>query len=217
MEEKLNWFEKVLEWVNKYGLLNILKAGFGFLFVSYIIFISLNPGIIYEKVISYIQTQHNTNQVTRQEVDLKIRYILKDLLTETNADRAWVVEYHNGTSGLGGLPFTYGILNNEETAPDITSVSSHYKDFMLSDYLFIMETSKDGGWIGNIEDIKNIDSRMYYSFKSNGVNEVAFFFLKSEERDIGIVGLSFCKKEMQDNTWVKLRDSAFKISVLLNK
>lgn len=66
----------------------IIESGFGFIFISYVIIISTNPGIIYEKVVNYIQTVHNANQVIRQEADLKVRYILKDLLNDTNADRA---------------------------------------------------------------------------------------------------------------------------------
>lgn len=217
MENKLNWFGKVLEWVDKYGLWKIIKGGFGFIFISYVIIISTNPGIIYDKVVSYIETIHNTNQVIRQEADLKVRYILKDLLNNTNADRAWVIEYHNGTSGLGGLPFTYGIMNSEETEPGVASVSSHYKDFLLSDYLFILETSKKGGWFGDVEDIKELDRRMYYTFKSNDVNKIAIFYLKSEDRDIGILGLSYCDNEMPVDTWVKLRDAGIKVSIILNK
>lgn len=217
MENKLKWFGQVLDWVNKYGLWQIIKGGCAFIFVSYVFIISLNPGIIYDKVATYIENVHNVNQVTRQDADIKIRYILKDLRLSTNADRAWVIEYHNGTSGLGGLPFTYGIMNNEELEEGVNSVSRHYRDFLLSEYLFILETSKQGGWIGSVEDIKPYDTKMYYSFKSNSVNSLALFYLKSEDRDIGVVGLSYCDNEMPEDTWVKLRDAGIKISIILNK
>jgi hypothetical protein len=36
-------------------------------------------------------------------------------------------------------------MNSEETELGVAPVSSHYKDFLLSDYLFILETSKKGG------------------------------------------------------------------------
>lgn len=107
--------------------------------------ITLNPSIVYNKVVTYIEQTHNSKTIARNEATLKIKYKLKELLQSTNADRAWVIEYHNGTTGLGGLPFTYGIMNSEETEPGVAPVSSHYKDFLLSDYLFILETSKKGG------------------------------------------------------------------------
>lgn len=217
MENKLNWFGKVLEWVDKYGLLKIFKAGIGLIFISYVMVITLNPSIVYNKVVTYIEQTHNSKTIARNEATLKIKYKLKELLQSTNADRAWVIEYHNGTYGLGGLPFTYGIMNNEELEEGMCSVSRHYRDFLLSEYLFILETSKQGGWIGSVEDIKQYDTKMYYSFKSNGVNKLALFYLKSEDRDIGVVGLSYCDNEMPEDTWVKLRDAGIKISIILNK
>lgn len=217
MENKLNWFGKVLEWVDKYGLLKIFKAGIGLIFISYVMVITLNPSIVYNKVVTYIEQTHNSKTIARNEATLKIKYKLKELLQSTNADRAWVIEYHNGTTGLGGLPFTYGIMNNEELEEGMCSVSRHYRDFLLSEYLFILETSKQGGWIGSVEDIKQYDTKMYYSFKSNGVNKLALFYLKSEDRDIGVVGLSYCDNEMPEDTWVKLRDAGIKISIILNK
>ena len=145
MENKLNWFGKVLEWVDKYGLLKIFKAGIGLIFISYVMVITLNPSIVYNKVVTYIEQTHNSKTIARNEATLKIKYKLKELLQSTNADRAWVIEYHNGTTGLGGLPFTYGIMNNEELEEGMCSVSRHYRDFLLSEYLFILETSKQGG------------------------------------------------------------------------
>lgn len=91
-------------------------------------------------------------------------------------------------------------MTNEKLAEGICSVSGHYKDFLLSDYVFIMESSKKGGWIGNIDEIKSKDERLYYAFKSNNVDNLAIFYLRSETEDIGVIGLSYCEKEMTENT-----------------
>ena len=58
------------------------------IFVSYIMIISLNPGIIYEKVRTYIETDHSIKQELRKEATIKINYILDDLLRQSGADRA---------------------------------------------------------------------------------------------------------------------------------
>ena len=217
MENKLKWFEKVIEWVNKYSIWSIIKAGFVMIFVSYVMVISLNPGIIYERVIEYVTKVHNENQDRREQASVKINYILKELIETTNCDRAWVIEYHNGTSGLGGLPFTYGIMNSEIISDGVMSVSAHYKDFLLSEYPFILETSKYGGWKGNVEDILASDRKLYYAFKSNEVNDIAWFYLQSEDRDIGIIGISYCKSKMPKGAWEKLRDAGVRVSIILNK
>ena len=88
MENKLNWFGKVLEWVDKYGLLKIFKAGIGLIFISYVMIITLNPSIVYNKVVTYIEQIHNSKTIARNEATLKIKYKLKELLQSTNADRA---------------------------------------------------------------------------------------------------------------------------------
>ena len=217
MENKLKWFGTVLEWIQKYSIWAFLKAGFVMIFVSYVMVISLNPGIIYERVMTYITDTHTEYQNKRNEATIKINYILKELMENTNADRAWVIEYHNGTSGLGGLPFTYGIMNAEILEDDTYSVSSHYKDFLLSEYPFILETSKNGGWIGNVEEIKRSDKKLYYAFKSNDISNIAWFYLQSEDQDIGIVGISYCDNEIPKNVWKTLREAGVRISIILNK
>lgn len=58
------------------------------IFVSYIMVISLNPGIIYEKVKTYIEVDHSNKQELRKEATIKINYILDDLLRQSGADRA---------------------------------------------------------------------------------------------------------------------------------
>lgn len=217
MENKLKWFGTVLEWIQKYSIWSFLKAGFVMIFVSYVMVISLNPGIIYERVVDYVTEIHNNDQSKRLDASVRINYILNDLMRVTNADRAWVIEYHNGTSGLGGLPFTYGIMNSEIISDDVNPVSSHYKDFLLSEYPFILETSPAGGWIGNVEDIQNKDRKLYYAFKSNSITNIAWFYLKSEDKDIGVIGISYCNNEMPEDVWVKLREAGIRVSVILNK
>lgn len=58
------------------------------IFVSYVMVISLNPGIIYERVTEYVTKVHNENQDRREQASVKINYILKELIETTNCDRA---------------------------------------------------------------------------------------------------------------------------------
>lgn len=58
------------------------------IFVSYVMVISLNPGIIYERVVDYVTEIHNNDQSKRLDASVRINYILNDLMRVTNADRA---------------------------------------------------------------------------------------------------------------------------------
>ena len=216
MEDKLKWFGKVLEWVDKYGLVKIFKTGIAIIFISYVMIITLNPSIIYNRLLTYIEQVHTDKVDKRNEATIKIRYQLKELLLSTNADRAWVIEYHNGTSGLGGLPFTYGIMNMEECKEGISPVSAHYRDFLLSDYVSIIELSKYNYWVGNVEKFKDTDERLYYALKSNQVNNIAVFFIKTAtNKDIGMLGLSYCK-DIPEDAICKLYNVGLRVSILLN-
>lgn len=73
-----------------------------------------------------------------------MKYLLKELLISSNADRAWLIEYHNGTKSLTGLPFLYGSMTSEEVKEGVRPVSNHFNDFVLSDFLFILNASKRG-------------------------------------------------------------------------
>lgn len=215
MDTKLNWLDKSLQLAKNYSFFMIIKAGMVIVFFSYIFYLAQNPQIIYYKLQEKIESIHQDRHLKRTEVSIKMKYLLKDLLVSSNADRAWLIEYHNGTKSLTGLPFLYGSMTSEEVKEGVRPVSNHFNDFVLSDFLFILNASKRGYWYGNIEDIKEQDTKSYHLLKATGVKDIALFYLKSGKQDIGIVGLSYTKSEMPENILSILYSNGISASMIL--
>lgn len=215
MKTKLEIFEKVLAWVDKYGIWKIIKAGFATVFISYVLVISFNPGIIYDRFIKYKEEIHQQELVERDIASEKIKYELKLLRETINADRVWTIEFHNSMYGLGGLPFKWGIMNYEETEPGVIPVSGQYGDFVLTRFP-LLSISEDT-WCGSIEEVKEIDPTLYHSLVSNGVKYISFGFVYSENSRIGVIGATYCDNEVPENLEYYIKKTRVKLSIILSK
>lgn len=215
MKTKFEIFEKVLAWVDKYGVWKIIKAGFATLFISYILVLSFNPGIIYESFIKYKEEMHQQELVERDIASEKIKYELKLLRETINADRVWTIEFHNSTYGLGGLPFKWGIMNYEDVEPGIIPISGQYGDFVLTRFP-LLSISEDT-WCGTIDQVKEVDPTLYYSLHSNGVTYLAFGFVYTEDSRIGIIGVTYCDNEVPADVEEYIKKARVKLSIILSK
>lgn len=85
---------------------SIVKGLFLLFLAGYVVFFALNPKYLLERVTT-IQTEQHDNLVrSRLAADSDIRLILSKTMHNTNADRAWLIEFHNGNKNLTtGLPF----------------------------------------------------------------------------------------------------------------
>ena len=138
----------------------------------------------------------------------------------TNADRAWLIEFHNGNKNLTtGLPFLFGSMRIEETQDSIPNVDEDYADFSLSKYKLIAKVLDEGFFYGNIKDVQSIDKRLYYKFQSNDINEIALLTIYNEDKPAGIVGLSFCNNKQMDKQLVgkRIRSAGIQIATLLSQ
>ena len=137
-----------------------------------------------------------------------------------DADRAWLIELHNGSKNLGtGLPFLYGSMRMEEVRDSIFHVDDEYSDFNLSKYKLIVKTLRDGFFYGNLEDVRLVDERLYYKFKANNVNEIALIVLYDcKETPIGLLGLSYCNGKLMQRQLVgkEIRKGGLQIATQLS-
>lgn len=68
----------------------------------------------------------------RKSIDPIIRGKLKNLIYETDACRASIFEFHNGTSNFSSLGFLYAAMTYEETREEVNKVSRLYNEVNLS-------------------------------------------------------------------------------------
>ena len=183
-------------------------------------FFALNPKYLLERITKIQTEEHNTLIETRLKSDTEINNVLSKLLATANADRAWLIELHNGSKNLAtGLPFLYGSMRMEEVRDSIFHVDDEYSDFNLSKYKLIVKTLRDGFFYGNLEDVQLVDERLYYKFKANNVNEVALIVLYDcKETPIGILGLSYCNGKLMQRQLVgkEIRKGGLQIATQLS-
>ena len=220
IDKGMGWLQKMLNLQNKYGFFSIVKGLFLLFLAGYVVFFALNPKYLLERVTT-IQTEQHDNLVrSRLAADSDIRLILSKTMHNTNADRAWLIEFHNGNKNLTtGLPFLFGSMRIEETQDSIPNVDEDYADFSLSKYKLIAKVLYEGFFYGNIKDVQSIDKRLYYKFQSNDINEIALLTIYNEDKPAGIVGLSFCNNKQMDKQLVgkRIRSAGIQIATLLSQ
>lgn len=220
IDKGIGWLQKMLNLQNKYGFFSIIKGLFLLFLAGYVVFFALNPKYLLERVTT-IQTEQHDNLVrSRLAADSDIRLILSKTMHNTNADRAWLIEFHNGNKNLTtGLPFLFGSMRIEETQDSIPNVDEDYADFSLSKYKLIAKVLDEGFFYGNIKDVQSIDKRLYYKFQSNDINEIALLTIYNEDKPAGIVGLSFCNNKQMDKQLVgkRIRSAGIQIATLLSQ
>lgn len=220
IDKGIGWLQKMLNLQNKYGFFSIVKGLFLLFLAGYVVFFALNPKYLLERVTT-IQTEQHDNLVrSRLAADSDIRLILSKTMHNTNADRAWLIEFHNGNKNLTtGLPFLFGSMRIEETQDSIPNVDEDYADFSLSKYKLIAKVLDEGFFYGNIKDVQSVDKRLYYKFQSNDINEIALLTIYNEDKPVGIVGLSFCNNKQMDKQLVgkRIRSAGIQIATLLSQ
>lgn len=220
IDKGMGWLQKMLNLQNKYGFFSIVKGLFLLFLAGYVVFFALNPKYLLERVTT-IQTEQHDNLVrSRLAADSDIRLILSKTMHNTNADRAWLIEFHNGNKNLTtGLPFLFGSMRIEETQDSIPNVDEDYADFSLSKYKLIAKVLDEGFFYGNIKDVQSVDKRLYYKLQSNDINEIALLTIYNEDKPAGIVGLSFCNNKQMDKQLVgkRIRSAGIQIATLLSQ
>lgn len=186
-------FDKFMETVSKYGPLKTLYGVFIFAVFSFFIYIAANPGMVFERYDRYVSEKHNASIDYRMESAPLIRTYLNQLAHEVGAERAYILEFHNGKSNPSGLQWQFGDLTFINDGTD--DISDEIQNVALSRYNFASKVHDDGCWAGDIEDIVSIDERFYNRMRLNkGVYFGFQMIYGSNMREIGILGVSFIEK-----------------------
>lgn len=142
------------------------------------------------------------------DINKNVDIILKDVLKETNASRACLVQYHNGGRGINKQAFLKMSMTNEQTAENVKSIMNICKDqFRSALGYFINELAETGHCcIFDIDEIKVKDVGMYELMMSRGIEaKCGFAIHNTDGMVIGYLGVEFENK--QDAVQEKVRTS----------
>lgn len=145
---------------------------------------------------------------------------LKSLLIKLDADRAAILEMHNGTNNASGLPFIYGDMVYEEISPRVGFASDEFKNFNLAKLPFVAIHYNDKTWIGPVDDVEKDDPYFAAKLRVVEVNFGAFVVLEGINGPLGFLTLFF-KSETNHPSKAKimaeLNHSSQILSTLLDK
>lgn len=203
MEEEVNVLEKTIKVVEKYGFWKVLKAIFIIGCVVYVMYNGINVNNIVQEVFLEKQAEHEAALERRKDVDPQVRLILKELLAQTNADRAFAIEFHNGTNNTHGLSFFYGEMSYEEVREGTPSIDEDYQNINLSRFPFATYVCDNAFWYGSVEDLKKIDSKFAMRLVSNDVNYLAIRTMYGTNGEMGFLGVTYTADKHPDECVVQ--------------
>ena len=186
----IEWIGEMSDAVANHGLWKIIKGTIALAFALIVLNIALNPEIIFDKFTQYTEQVERENVEYRREIDPIIRGELKELVYTTDASRACVMEFHNGTSNFSSLGFLYAAMTYEETKEDIDKVSKIYSEVSLSLFNISEIMYQQGYWFGSVDDLSKLDTALSQGIAASGTKWVAALLLESSH-ELGFLILSF--------------------------
>ena len=212
-------FERVLKLLQQYGPIKLILGMIMFVLFSYMAYIALNPGMIFERYDKYVSEAHSKSVDYRMESSPLIRAYLNELASKTGAERAYILEFHNGKSNPTGLQWQFGDLTfiNDGTE----DISDEIQNVSLSRYNFANMMHEKGSWCGPVEELMNIDERFYNRMRLNhGVFFAFQVIYGSNMKEIGILGVSYLELPENLNRFslmVEMQKYSSSISPLLDE
>lgn len=222
----LNALGKFLKGLKDYNIFELLKVLFALACVTFMVMLILKPEVIFEQVDKIIESvsqareeRHADGATFRLRADENMRGELTGLLQSTGADRAFVMEFHNGSSNLSsGLPFLFLDLTIEVGSEGEAPLrEGEFKDLRTAQYPLISLLLKQGYWYGTIAEVKQLDYRLSYHLAAHDVSEVAVMTLWNGQSATGFLCLTWHREHRMEPepTGHMIRASGTKIAVEL--
>lgn len=200
MEPGIGWLERTVKMIKQYGLLKVVQGLIVLCSFVYLIYNIANLDEIFKSAFSerteLLQRQHDEAVEHRREIKPEIDLILKNAITRFGADRAFIMEMHNGTNNTAGLPFLYAEMTYEEVREGYHHVDGGYMSMNLSLYEFPMFIEKQKIWHGPTSDLEAIDERFAHRVFADGVNYIAMIAINGYSHELGLFGLTYCDGHM---------------------
>lgn len=221
--EQAGFIERMVRLVDKYGIFKMIQALFVLFAFCYIMYNVSNLDSIVEDVFtsqnSERKSRHDEAVELRRAIKPEVDLILESTLLQVNADRVFVVEMHNGTNSVAGLPFIYGEMTYEEVKNGVQHIDEDYTSVNLSRFTFPMILEERHMWCGTITDLEEVDGKLAARLKSNDVKYLAIIQMFGVSNELGYYGFSYTKSTPPENVReikTALSINAQKLSVLLD-
>ena len=165
---------------------------FGGLYVLTVVFFytAISQGFIFESYQDKLDKDHKKSVEYRMKSTPIIINYLNSLAVETNAHRAFIMEYHNGKSNSTGLQWQFADLtfSNDNTDHNMYN----YVDMPLTDSPHTLYLHRNTFFVGNLEELRIIDKKLSLRMESNDYVYTAMMMIYGKNLEpIGYLALSF--------------------------
>lgn len=191
----LDTLGRVIEWVDKYGLIKMIKALF-FCVATAVCVLFMSETFqkrIAEAARNSNDTTHAIGTELRSEVSTKINGKLLKMAINMGADRAFVFEMHNGKENPTNLPFNYCDMTYEEVndaEKKVCFISDNFENINMGRFNFPYYIDEHNYFIGTIEEFCEMDKKMGYRLMDENITYVAMILIKTH-KEIGFLGVTF--------------------------
>lgn len=144
-----------------------------------------------------LATEQKQENIREEVITPKIQKNLDAILYTLNADRAYLIEFHNGKKNTTGLPFRYMDVSYEVTNQEskVTKIAMFYQNVPTTLYKFPYYLIEHRMYIGSIDDFKSVDSDLGKQMEQNFAKYFAVIALNSDGTPLGYLGISWCDME----------------------
>lgn len=203
--ETLGFGEKLIKITDEYGYWKLIKMVMFVVFTVTMIYLGKNFGENYDferqkEIVSQVIAEndemrtimHSEEMVRRNSIKPLVTDLLKNTISEMNADRAFVIELHNGSNNTAGLPFIHCTMTYEEDSRGVESIDEDYQNLSLSRFNFPDFLHDQGLWLGTIDEFEAIDPKVTSRMRQNNVTYLVITTIRSEKNEIGYFGFTYC-------------------------
>ena len=224
--EQMTFVEKTIRMIDKYGMWKVIRAILLillFLFGMYYVQVAATRTGSMEANEQQTEksiAEHSEQMEVRKEIKPVVDNVLMKVLQSTNADRAFILELHNGSSNTAGLPFVHCTMTYEVNRDSIENVDEDYQNLSLSRFNFPSYLHKNKYWMGTIEDFKKVDNKMATRMQTNGASYMVIATIESDTNELGCFGFTYCDGKVPNNMkliMAQTTSSVQKLSRLLDK
>lgn len=163
---------------------------------------------------------HHRGALKRKNISPEITKTLSKLVVDTNADRALLLEFSNGTSNLAGLPFLFISVTSESLSMGTSSVAHIYQRLNVSLFADFVSDLEDASYFyaEDLEEIKLTYPFIYNFMKPNNVKSLLFYSIYGVNDTLGCIVLTSVngKTIARKDALPEVAEAAQKISSLLN-
>lgn len=224
--EQISFVEKTIRMIDKYGIWKVIRAVvliLLFLFGMYYVQVAATKAGSLEANEEQTEqniAEHSEQMEVRKEIKPMVDNVLMNVLQSTDADRAFILELHNGSSNTAGLPFVHCTMTYEVNRDSIENIDEDYQNLSLSRFNFPSYLHKYKYWMGTIEEFKKVDNKMATRMETNGANYMVISTIETETNELGYFGFTYCDGKVPKNLKLitaQTTSSVQKLSRLLDK